>query len=841
MSFTLLSDLRLGARALMRDQRSGELRLLALALIVAVAAVTSVGFLADRVGRALERDSAQMMGGDLVVQSQDPIPASFVQRAVTDGLEATQTLEFPSMVSAKDHAQLVSLKAVGAGYPLRGQLRLADEPAGKGVAVQGAPAPGTVWVDPQVLGLLGIRVGESLELGDVVMRVARIIAYEPDRGMGFINLAPRLMIGQDDLAATGLIAPGSRVRHQLLLAGAPANVLNYRNWLKTALQPGQHLQTLETSRPEMQRAVARAHQFLALVALLTVLIAAVAIALAARRFTLRHQDGIAIMRCLGARRSQLSVMLWTEFLLLALIAAGLGSVLGFVAHLGLVSTVTAWLDASLPPPSWRPAAQGLIAGVLLLVGFAMPPLSALPRISPARVLRRDAALRQSRSWAAYGAGIVAFFFLTLWVSGDARLSVVVTGGFLIAFIVFAAMAGVLLAAVAWIRRHGGGRGRPSLRLALAGMTQRRGLTVVQLCALSMGMMMLLLLGITRSDLLQGWQGALPSDAPNTFLINIQPEQKDEVRARLARAGIRSPALSPMVRGRLVAINDKPVNGLAFSDDRARRMVDRDFNLSYASELPTGNRIVDGQWLDPNASEVSVETGLARTLKLRVGDTMTFETAGRQVEVRVTSLRDVKWDSFQTNFFTVLSPRALAGAPATFITSFYLPPAQAGAPESRLLQDLLRQFPNLTVFDVGSILGQVQQVLDQVIKAVQLLFVFTTLAGVLVLGAAMFATRDERIHEVAIMRALGASRKQLSAALRIELALLGALAGVLAAFTALAIAQMLATHVFDFTMAWSRWPWVVGVVAGTLASLAGGSLALNGVVKSPPLAALRTVV
>jgi putative ABC transport system permease protein len=826
-----LADLRLGARALKRDWHSGEVRLLLLALIIAVAAVTSVTFLADRVGRALERDSAQMLGGDLALQADQAIPPSFIEQAHSRGLQTAQTLQFPSMVGAGERTQLVSLKAVEQGYPLRGELRLADTPAGKGTPVAGTPDPGTVWVDAQVLGLLGISVGDTIMVGDAGMRITRVISYEPDRGMQFVNLAPRVMLSLSDLPATGLVAPGSRIAYQLLAAGRPEAVAPYKEWLSAQMQRGQKLSTLENNRPEVQRALSRAHQFLVLVSLLTVMIAAVAVALGARRFSLRHQDGIAIMRCLGAGKSQLTFMLWGEFTLLALAGSAAGVAAGYLVHLGLVSVVAAWLDSSLPPASWLTVQQGMLTGFMLLIGFALPPLAALRQVPPARVLRRDAVGDIARRWPSYAVGLLVFFALIVWISGDVRLSVVIAGGFLVALSAFALVAYAVVRLLGLLRNRI--NGHPALRFAVAGMARRRSLTVAQLCSLSLGLMILLLLALTRSDLLDGWQNTLPPDAPNTFLINIQPDQRDAVARRLSQAGAGDVQLSAMVRGRLIQINGQAIDPGRYTDDRARRLVDREFNLSYADTMPASNTMAAGRWLDPSRMEVSLETGLAETLDIDLDDTLTFDVAGRAVEVTVSGLRDVKWDSFQANFFAIMTPLALRDAPASYMTAFHVLPE-----DLTLTQGLVHDFPNLTVFDVGSILGQVQHVLDQVVQAVQLLFLFTVLAGVLVLGAALFSTRDERMHEVAVLRALGASGRQLAAALRIELILLGALAGAMAAFGAVAIAWVLADQVFDFTLDLSLWPWVVGIAAGVAASVAGGSIALAGVLRTPPLVSLR---
>ena len=833
MHAAMFSTIKFGVRALRRDWNSGELRLLILALLIAVAAVTSVGFLADRVWRALERDSAQMLGGDISVQADQAFPPEFFAQAKTRQLLTAQTQQFPSMVGNGETIQLVSLKAVSDGYPLRGELRLSDQPGEPAYAARRPPSKGTVYVDARVLSLLNVSVGDTLSVGDASLKITHLIAYEPDRSVQFVNVAPRVMMHMSDLEETGLVAPGSRISYNLLVAGAAQAVQDYKGWLEQSMTRGQKLSTVETNRPEVQRTLVRAKQFLVLVALLTVMIAAVAVALAARRFNLRHQDGIAILRCLGASKSQLTGMLWVEFLLLGIIASVLGCLLGYAVHLGLVTVVSSFLDTNMPAVTFQPALQGLVTGLLLLLGFALPPLAALPRVAPARVLRRDVT-PDSRRWLSYLLAAAAFFALIVWISQDLRLSIIVAAGFLAALLVFAALAYALVAVLALFRYRV--TGHPALRFALAGMARRRGLTVTQLCALSMGLMILLLLAITRTDLLQGWQATLPPDAPNTFLINIQPDQQDAVTQALQAAGVASVRLAPMVRGRLVAINEKAVDAEHYEDSRAKRMVDREFNLSYDDVLPTSNEVVHGRWLDPGKNEVSIESGLAETLRIKVNDSVTFDVAGQPIQVKVTSLREVDWDSFQANFFAVMSPAALAGAPATFITSLHIPAADPG-----LAQRLLHEFPNLTVFDIGSILGQIQSVLNRVIQAVQLLFLFTVLAGVLVLGAALFSTRDERMHEVAVLRALGASGRQLASAMRIELLLLGAVAGLLAAFGAVAVAWLLARQVFDFPLSLSLWPWLVGAAAGMLASLVGGSIALSGVLKTPPLVTLREAV
>jgi len=817
---------------MLRDARAGELRLLILALVVAVAAITSVGFLSDRVSQALVRDSAQMLGADLVLEGDTPLAAGFTAAARQRGLQTAAALQFPSMASSASGAQLVSLKAVEPGYPLRGTLRIAEQPYGPDAATRDIPEPGTVWADAQLLSLLNIRVGDSIGLGDSRLRVAKVLAYEPDRGMQFINMSPHVLMNLADVPATNLVVTGSRVSYILLAAGEAGMVADYQSWLGSRLQRGQKLATLESGRPEVRHTLDRAQRFLSLVALLSVLIAAVAVALAAGRFMQRHRDGIAVMRCLGAQQAQITQLLLVEFGTVGLLSCLAGCVLGYGVHQVLVWLLAGLIDTRLPAPTVVPALQGLLTGMLLLLGFALPSLARLRHVPPARVLRRDLDALPARSLLGHVLGAAGLALMIWWFAGDAKLAAVVAGGFLGAFLVFALAAWLCVLALGRVR--GAMQGAPALRFALAGVVRRRLATVTQVCALAVGLMALLLLTITRTDLIAGWQRTLPPDAPNRFLINVQDDQREAVAGLLSEAGLQA-RLLPMVRGRLITVNGRPVGPDDYDDPQAKRLVDREFNLSYAGgDLPASNRLVQGQWIRPDgAGEVSLETGLAERLRLRMGDKLVFDVAGQQAEATVTSLRKVDWDSMQVNFFAILSPATLAGMPRSWITSFYLPPSRA-----EVLRELVARFPNLTVFDVAAILDQLQSVLVEVGRAVQLLFAFTLLAGMLVLAAALASTRDERVREAAVLRALGATRRQLTRAQRIELLAVGALAGLLAAAGATAVAWTLAVQVFDFEASLSLWPWLAGPLAGMLVAWAGGALALRGVLQTPPLVSLR---
>jgi putative ABC transport system permease protein len=861
----MFRDLSFAWTLLRRDLRAGELWLLAAALVVAVAALSSVGFFVDRVRHALDLQARQLLGGDLVIASDAPLSAALTDRAAQLNLQMARTVNFPSMALAHDEAvgagsgaavgagaasgtrvpsttsapaapmaALSSVKAVTQGYPLRGALRVSQSAQDADVPAQGIPERGTVWVDAALMQALGLVPGGRLQLGEATLRIDRLIVMEPDRGANFVNFAPRALIAMDDLEATGLVQPASRVTHRTMFAGPPAAVAEFEAWAKTQIKRGQRIESLDSGRPELRTTLDRASQFLALVSLLAALIAAVAIAVAARRFAERHLDGCAVMRAMGVTQARLMRVLLLEMLGLGLAAGAAGCALGWLAHEVLVFLAGSAMNLRLPAPSVMPAVQALVAGLLLLLGFAAVPIARLSGVPPLRVLRRDLGAPPVSAWLAAAFALLAFSLLLLWFAGDRKLAGYAIAGFALAAVVFVAAAFLAIRLLAPLRHVvGSGRSNAVLRVALASWTRRQGASIAQTAALSVGLMALMLLTITRNDLLESWQRASPPDAPNRFLINVQPDQREAVAQVLRAAGIDKVDLMPMIRGRLVSINGAAIDASTFENDRARRLVDREFNLSYLERMQPHNRTVVGRWLDPKAQEVSMEAGIMQTLGLAIGDRLTFDIAGEPVEVTAVGARKVAWDSMQVNFFMVLSPAAAADRPQTWISAFHLPPEK-----STLVNALVQQFPNLTVFDTTAIVKQIQSILDQVVRAVQFLFLFTLAAGVMVLYAALASSRDERIREAGLMRALGASRAQLQRAQGFELAATGALAGLLAALGALAVGTVLAAQVFQFEFAprWSVIP--IGMVAGAVLSWVAGWLSLRSVVDSPPLATLR---
>jgi len=849
-------------RSLRRDLRAGELTLLALAIAIAVGALAAVGLFSERMRVALGQEARQILGADLVLSS-DRVPAAELDAQAREaGLTFTRTVVFPSMVGSGDALRLSSVKAVGSGYPLRGQVRL-SRASGETTPASDIPAPGSVWLDDALMATLAVRPGDVVTLGSSKLRVEAGIAFEPDRGASFVNFSPRVMLRLDELEATGLVQPASRVTWRLLVAGEPRAVARFQSALtKDGLPRGQRIETLQAGRPELRTTLDRAEQFLALVALLTALLSAVAIGLGAQRFAQRHVDGIAVMKALGATQGDLVVVTLIELALLGLGAGVFGVLAGWAAQAALVGLAAPMLKTSLPPPTWIPALQSLAAGMVLLLGTAMVPLRALAGVPPLRVLRRELPAPSAGTWQTAIATFLTFAALVVWAVRDVKLALLGLGGFVAGTLVFVLAAAMAVRSSGWLRSVIGlaGGDRAVLRVALASWSRRKGASIAQTAALAVALMALVLLTVTRDDLLSSWRKASPADAPNRFLINIQPDQRDAVRETLERsmkeAGLAAPELFPMVRARLVAIDAKPIVSETLGD-RARSMVDREINISYAENAPSYNEMIDGRDVVKGAAELTAEEGLAKVLGLKLGSRLTFDVAGEPLELTLVGIRKLAWDSMRVNFFLMASPGVMAERPQSWITAFREPSLEPkvdrnsggavrtdatsrapGAGASSVADSLVRRFPNLTVFDTDNLIRQVQSILDRVSAAVEFLFAFTLAAGLVVLAAALAGSQDERTRESAILRALGASRSQLVRAQAVELMLGGAASGLLASLGAVLLAWLLAHSVFDFPFVPRWWTIPATMAVGGLGSLTVGWIGLRKVLASPPIEALR---
>ena len=817
----------LALRLLAREWRAGEMRVVLLAVALAVASLTAVRYFADRVEQALGHEANTLLAADLALVSDHPIAPDFAQAAAVRGLQVARTTTFLSMTLAGDRNLLTGIKAVAPGYPLRGALRIAPDLFTADATTRKVPAPGEAWVDSRLASGLGVKPGDFIEAGAARLHITAMLTFEGERGGNFMALAPRLLINADDLPRTGLVQEGSRVVYRLLVAGDGGQVAAFQAWAKPRLARGEKLEDVRDARPELRQVLDRAQRYLGLAALLTVLLAAAATQMALRRYVQRHFDQFALLRCFGASQACLMGLYLLQLGGLGLLAGALGSLLGWLAQAGMVHLLGDAIRLGLPAPSYLPLLLGLAAGVLLVLAFSLPALLRLVRVPALRVLRRDLGAPPAGALLAHGVGLGLVAGLLFWQAGELRLGLIVGGGILALMLAAAVAIQLLLWPLPWLAQ----RLPSSVRLGLLNLYRRRWETTLQAMALSLGLLALLLLTLVRGDLFESWRNQAAPGAPNRFVINIQPEQVEAVHAYLAGQGIADVTLYPMARARLTRIGGRPTSQDDYPEERAKRLIEREFNLSSLRALPPDNLITAGRWSSTDG--FSVEAGLAKTLGIKLGDELQFDAGGLPLSGRVTSLRKVEWDSFRVNFFVIAPPGAFNTLPQSFITSFHLP-KDRGA----VLAGLLSAFPNVTVIDVEQVMGELRGLLDRVAAAVQLIFLFSLAVGLLVMLAALYARRDERAREIGLWRTLGASRRRVLLALATEFTALGLLAGGLAAGAAAGVAWVLAERVFELPHTPNPLIWLVGLGGGWLLVAGAGLLVSLNFLQTPPMISLR---
>ncbi len=819
--------LRMALRSLRREWRSGELAVLWVSVAVAVAALTGVGFLVDRIGRAVQAQANEVLAADARVESAEALGAGLQQHAQALQLRTARLTTMLSVVYNGDTGQLANIRAASAAYPLRGTLTAAGSPFGVGLAVHEIPAPGDCWPDSRLAAALGVSVGSTLSVGARNLRVSRILIGRPDQGSTFVEFAPALLINDGDLATTRLVQPASRMQYDLLLAGSPEAIASYQGWFKGHARPGEKLETVADASPQIGEAARRAGRFLALASVVAVLLCAVAVAMSARSYLARHLDAVALMKTLGAQRRFILGVHATQLLLLAVAATLVGALGGWLTQLGLLHALAGFLRADLPPAGWIPVIVGLVVAIAMLAGFALPSLLQLTQVPALRVLRRDTGPPPLRAWLALAPAVLAVMGIIYGTLGQWTLSLSFMGALAATIAILAAGAWGLVKLADRVR----GRARLVLRQGLASLSRRRIASMVQVIAFGLGITLLLVLTTLRRDLIHDWRATLPPGVPNYFFVNIPADQRENFRGALEATGAKSERMLPMVRGRLASINGVAIGDIPKHSD----MAEREQNLTWSMELGDDNRITEGRWWTANdvgKPLVSLASEFQESLGLKLGDRLTFDVAGERIEARVASFRKVKWDSFRPNFFIVFPPGLLDFAAGSYMTSARYQPVGGGG-----LTALVHRFPSVSIFNVGDLLAQVRAVIDKAATAVQSVFAFTLLAGITVLLAAVQSSRDERRYETAILRALGASRRLLLGSTLVEFAGLGLLAGVLAATVAalggLLLARQLELHYrFDALM------WLTGVLSTVLIMGVSGWLAMRPVLNKQPRSVLN---
>jgi len=816
-------------KGLKRDWRAGELKLIASAIVIAVASVSSVNFFTDRVRQATESQATELLAADLVLLSSAPIPDALAASAHAQGLISTRTTSFRSMVMVDEILQMAEVKAVESAYPIRGELRTSESLFGTEQATSDLPMPGEVWVDARLLQILGIEIGEEINLGASQLSIARILNYEPDRGGDIFNIAPRLLMNAADVEDTKLILPGSRVQYRLLLGGDMQSINSFRN--KVEGQNNLSIQGIRDARPELKSALERAEQFLGLAVLVSIALAGLAVAMSAQRYTNRHLDTCAIMRCLGAEQHTIIRIFFLQLVILSILSSLAGIIIAYFAQEVLASMMSGLSGAVLPAASFMPVVIGLLVGIVTVLGFAMPQILRLRHVSPLRVIRRDLSPMPLSGLTSYTTAIITLALLTPWQSGSLKITLFTFAGLL------GTAALLMLCTKFLIRYLDKLRSRVGIawRYGFANIARRANLSLAQILGIGLGVMIMLLLTLIRTDLLESWSNRLPMGTPNYFLINIQPDDVKMLTSFLKERATLTTGIYPMIRGRLVAINDVTVSAEDYTEQRAQRLVNREFNLSFAKTMQADNRLEVGLWWDETDKEAyfSVEQGISETLGIEMDDTLTYSIGGQEITGKVVNLRWVEWDSFNVNFFVVANPGALNDYPATFITSFFLP-----SNNKYQLSELVRAFPGITVFDIDALLTQVRIIMKQVIKTVEFVFGFTLLAGLIVMLAALQTTHDERSYEAALLSSLGASRKQIVATLTAEFITLGMIAGTLAAFSATAVELILAEFVLKIDITINPLVWLIAPLTCTFVIVAGGLAGTRKVLQTPPIVVLR---
>ena len=817
---------------LWRDWRGGELTILAIGLVIAVTSITAVGFFTDRIERGLKMQSAELIAADLVITSGRADINDHIAKARANDFLVTTTLQFRSIVLANERLQLAEVKVVSEGYPLRGVLRISDTAFADDEATTAIPAPGELWVEARLLQLLDLKMGDSVNLGNSSFVLSKILRYEPDRAGDLFSVAPRVMMNSIDLAATGLINTGALVNYRVLIAGESSRINSYRKAIANKLRPGEKILTLEEGRPELNTALQNARQFLGLAALISVLLAGVAVATVANRFSNRHLNSSAMMRCFGASQNTIIQLFTMEMLWLALLASSVGCLLGLLTQFVITQLLDQLVLTQLPAPSFKAVFLGYATGIVMLIGFALPPLLSLRRVPPLHVLRKDVPSRPPSVWTVYLAAVLCMSLLMYWQIGDLKLVTVVIGGIMGTLIILALAAWLLIVLLNRLRARVG----IAWRFGLANISRRPGSSVIQIVAFGLGIMVMLLLSTVRSDLLNDWQDSLPIDAPNHFVINVQSDQVTAITDYFKTMGVSNTKLYPMVRARLVEINNSKVNSSDYESERAKHLLTREFNLSWAEHMQLDNALLAGSWWSRNdfgKPLLSLESGLAETLKLQLNDVAGFDINGTVINFTVSSLRSVEWDTFNINFFTVVPPGVLEDKPASWVTSVYLNKQQR-----QQLGKLVGEFSNITLIDVETIMKRVRGIINRVSLAVEFIFLFTLLAGLAVLYAAIQSNQDERRFENAVLRTLGASKKTLMLGLLAEFTLLGAVSGLLAGFAATSLAWLLAKFVFRFDYPFDFTVALTGIISGTVIVVIAGVLGTRSVLTSPPIQSLR---
>jgi putative ABC transport system permease protein len=804
--------------------------LMFIATVITVAIVTSSQLITDRIGLLLDRQASELLAADLVLESSSEFDPEYRRRASSDGLQVSDSVSLRSAIFVDDDPRLVEVKAVDAGYPLRGGLEIASDITGPRRTTQEIPARGEVWVDSKLVAL----VGTQIQLGEKWFAVSRLLTYEPDRGGAIFNLAPRVLMNLADLPDTGLVVPGSRVQYRLMVAGATGAVANYKIWLVSSARPGEEIQDLENARPEMRRALERTRKFFALAIVLTLVIAMAAIAITARYTATQEAPKVAMLRAFGVSKYNLLKYYLRQLGTLWIAATLAGIVVGWCSQFPLQWALDGWFGKALPQVgSPRPFLMAALVGLLALGGFSLPYLVNVTATPPMQVLRTALGQRSWRRGLLISASAIVAIFAVLMILMQSSLLAVATLALVLACalilpLILGWMVRLLLLSSRrrfWLRQYLLSRLRATSRGALYVMS-----------GFSLVLISILLIAVVKDELIGEWQAQLPDDIPNYFLVNIRSEDVGGVETFMRQRGIESSPPYALVRARLAQINSVDVDKIDFSDPRAAHSITHTFNVTYTDELPDQNEIVAGKWLAANDSpaQVSVEQGMAERLELKPGDRLEMTVGSQRFEATVTSIRSVVWENFKPNFYLISNPELIESFPQTWLLS-----ALIGDANKADLKQLLQRYPSITLLDISEIMVRVRAIVERASVALEFFFLFALASAVIVLLAAIQTGRHEREVESSLLRALSASTGQLYRVHVFEYTLMGVLIGFFSAAFASIAGWAISEYFFDIEFQLSARVWIYSLASACLVLTLAGTLVSRRVYNVSPMKVLRS--
>ena len=828
----MINHLFLAWRLLARDWRAGELKILLLALVIAVASMASIGLFTQRINGVMLDQSGQFLGANLLLQSPVSSDESIQKHASNQQLNSSNAIAFSSVIVANDEFQLSHIKAVDEHYPLLSKIKIADKLYGEDREIEHGPAEGEVWLAPRLFGLLGLKLGDEIELGETSLRVTAVLKHDPGQASSFVTIAPRLMMNILDIKKTAVIQPGSRVTYLTGFSGALDKRKDFEKWLTPRLSPSQSLVGGTEGSQAVSSAMDKAEQYLSLASMLSVMLSGIAIAMAANRYGQRHFDQSALMRCMGASQKTIIQIFSMQLLLIGVIGSLLGCLVGFVAQEGLIIILKDFLRPDLPLPGIMPLFNGFISGLVTLTGFSLPALLRLKSVSPLRVLRNDITPLPMSSWFVYSLALTSIVVLMWWQSGQLQLTLLVVFGVIITVAMLFVLSLVLMFLSRLLLMFLSGPWKTGLQQIVRNKKENQ----LQMLAFGLSLMILMTILLLRTDLLNRWQGQLPDKAPNHFVINIQADEVEQVQNYFSSKGIKTEGLYPMVRGRIVKINNQDVYKAVPNKSKLDAALKRDLNLSWANKIQANNKLHEGLWWSPDDTGqplISIEKGLASRLAVNIDDSLTFKIADKSITAVIKNIRTVQWDSFQPNFYIVFPDNVINEFPVSYISSFYI-----DASQKKILNNLINEFPTLTVLEIDAIMEQVKSIMEQVSTAVEYVMLFVLFAGMMVLIASMQASMDERINTTVMMRVLGAKKSFLKKTQLAEFSLLGLFSGLLAVIGTEAIAYLLYNKIFDLEFELHLWLIVSGPFVAVLLILMVSWFYMKKVTEQSPLKALK---